>query len=182
MFFGFTALMRRVRRLCVSDCGAGNCWRSSAAFHAVWSGWKRVWHAAGGRRAVERKSAAFQGRQREYRRFGLERRQIARGLPRMGAVRTKDGWSLRDLVRWPVGPSFFVIRSCIARGHATLATKRALPLTWAGLPLAGSHQLAWRTHSITSSARIRNDSGILRPSAFAVVRLMTSSNLVVSPC
>src|SRR6516162_1924989 len=42
MFFRFTALMRRVRRFCVSGCGAGKCWRSSAAFHAVWSGWKRV--------------------------------------------------------------------------------------------------------------------------------------------
>src|SRR5438067_13687120 len=33
-------------------------------------------------------------------------------------------------------------------------------------------------HSITSSARARNDSGIVRPIAFAVLRLMTSSNLV----
>src|SRR5215813_46629 len=30
MFFRFTALMRRVRRFCASDCGAGKCWRSSA--------------------------------------------------------------------------------------------------------------------------------------------------------
>src|SRR5216684_4954388 len=33
-------------------------------------------------------------------------------------------------------------------------------------------------HSITSSARSRNDSGIVRPSALAVLRLITSSNLV----
>src|SRR5262249_25429943 len=33
-------------------------------------------------------------------------------------------------------------------------------------------------HSITSSARSRNDSGIVRPSALAVVKLMTRSNLV----
>src|SRR6516225_10621033 len=33
-------------------------------------------------------------------------------------------------------------------------------------------------HSITSSARSRNDSGIVSPSAWAVVRLMTRSNLV----
>src|SRR5262245_1847669 len=33
-------------------------------------------------------------------------------------------------------------------------------------------------HSITSSARSRNDSGMVRPSVFAVVRLMTRSNLV----
>jgi hypothetical protein len=33
-------------------------------------------------------------------------------------------------------------------------------------------------YSITSSARNRNDSGIFRPRALAVVRLMTKSNLV----
>src|SRR5439155_18671229 len=41
----------------------------------------------------------------------------------------------------------------VARGHATIATRRAVPLTRTGLPPAGSRQLAWRTHSITSSAR-----------------------------
>src|SRR5262249_24756229 len=62
--------------------------------------------------------------------------------------------------------------------YATLATKRALPLTWAGLPPAGSHQLAWRTHSITSSARASKVGGISRPSARAVWRLITNSHLV----
>jgi hypothetical protein len=33
-------------------------------------------------------------------------------------------------------------------------------------------------HSITSSARSKNGSGIVRPSAFAVVRLITRSNLL----
>src|SRR5262245_24017874 len=33
-------------------------------------------------------------------------------------------------------------------------------------------------HSITSSARASNDGGIVRPSAFAVLMLMTSSNRV----
>src|SRR5262249_19434913 len=33
-------------------------------------------------------------------------------------------------------------------------------------------------HSITSSARSKNESGIVRPSALAVVRLTTKSNLV----
>ena len=33
-------------------------------------------------------------------------------------------------------------------------------------------------HSITSSARVRSDSGMVSPSALAVVRLITSSNLV----
>src|SRR6202035_2797347 len=60
----------------------------------------------------------------------------------------------------------------VAGDHATLAAKRALPLTWAGLPPAGSHQLfSWRTHSINSSARIKNDSGMVRPIALAVLRL-----------
>ena len=35
-------MMRRVRRFCVSDCGADKCWRSSADFRAAWLGWKRV--------------------------------------------------------------------------------------------------------------------------------------------
>jgi hypothetical protein len=33
-------------------------------------------------------------------------------------------------------------------------------------------------YSITSSARVSNDGGTCRPNAFAVLRLMTSSNLV----
>src|SRR5262249_22122992 len=36
------------------------------------------------------------------------------------------------------------------------------------------------SHSITSSARCRNGSGIVRPSVFAVLRLTTSSNLADS--
>src|SRR6516165_3571155 len=39
-------------------------------------------------------------------------------------------------------------------------------------------ELAPPDHSITSSARSRNDSGIVSPSALAVVRLTTRSNLV----
>src|SRR6516162_4050950 len=39
-------------------------------------------------------------------------------------------------------------------------------------------ELAAPPHSITSSARARNDSGMVSPSALAVVRLTTSSNLV----
>src|SRR6188472_2035076 len=37
---------------------------------------------------------------------------------------------------------------------------------------------AWRTHSITSSARASSVGGTDRPRSFAVCRLMTSSNLV----
>ena len=49
-----------------------------------------------------------------------------------------------------------------------------------GLPTAGSHQLAWRTYWITSSAVARRVSAMLRPNALAVVRLITSSNLVAN--
>ena len=38
---GTTVLRKRLRR--------GKCWRSSAAFHAVWSGWKRVRRPTTGR-------------------------------------------------------------------------------------------------------------------------------------
>src|SRR2546427_11305243 len=59
----------------------------------------------------------------------------------------------------------------VARDHATLATKRALPLTWAGLPPAGSHQLAWRTYSITSSAQPSSVSGKVTPSALGSLEI-----------
>src|SRR3954465_3210044 len=42
----------------------------------------------------------------------------------------------------------------VARGHATLATKRTLLLTWAGLPPAGSHQLCL-AHSFDHLVRSR---------------------------
>ena len=61
--------------------------------------------------------------------------------------------------------------------NATLATKRTLPHTRAGLLPAGSHQLAWRAHSITLSAIARIDCGGESPSAFAVRRLKINSNL-----
>src|SRR5262249_8301450 len=37
--------------------------------------------------------------------------------------------------------SLCTLHNRVAGGHATLATKRTLLLTWAGLPPAGSHQL-----------------------------------------
>jgi hypothetical protein len=42
----------------------------------------------------------------------------------------------------------------------------------------GSAESRWAIHSMTSSARRRNDSGIVSPSAFAVLRLITNSNLI----
>src|SRR6516162_6946379 len=65
------------------------------------------------------------------------------------------------------------------RGSNTIALLNHVPV---GL----SHERQLMTHSghaatahlITSSARSRNDSDIVRPSALAVLRLMTSSKLV----
>src|SRR3954451_23696597 len=63
------------------------------------------------------------------------------------------------------------------------ATQHSLPSGRYSLLGPDFHRLdrtsfAWRTHSITSSARARSDGGTSRPSAFAVVRLMTRSILV----
>src|SRR6187200_2804321 len=41
---------------------------------------------------------------------------------------------------------------------------------------------AWRTHSITSSARASSVGGTLRPSSLAVATLMTSSSYFVGCC
>ena len=47
------------------------------------------------------------------------------------------------------------------------------------LPQAGAERYVYRAnHSITSSARARTRGGMVMPSAFAVLRLMTSANLV----
>ena len=40
------------------------------------------------------------------------------------------------------------------------------------------HRNKQATHSISSSARTSNNSSTVKPSAFAVLRLITSSNLV----
>src|SRR5262245_9463901 len=63
------------------------------------------------------------------------------------------------------------------------ATQHSLPSGRYSLLGPDFHRLdrasfAWRTHSITSSARASNVGGISRPSALAVLRLMTSSYLV----
>ena len=53
---------------------------------------------------------------------------------------------------------------------------------WAAHVGSANNRLTQRSkqprHSITLSARTRNDSGIVSPRAFAVLRLITSSNLV----
>src|SRR5262245_44224666 len=65
----------------------------------------------------------------------------------------------------------------VAGGHATLATKRTLLLTWAGLPPAGRTSFAWGTHSITSSARARSVAGTVRPRTLAVLMFSAKMNL-----
>src|SRR5215831_19169184 len=68
--------------------------------------------------------------------------------------------------------------------RAALVSWLSLSMTPAGVPLGAPrpNQTHWVKRpegaSITSSTRSRNDSGIVRPSALAVVRLMTRSNLV----
>src|SRR5262245_59454507 len=63
-----------------------------------------------------------------------------------------------------------------------VATQHSLPSGRYSLLGPDFHRLdrtsfAWRTHSITLSARIRSGSGIVTPIALAVVRLITISNL-----
>src|SRR5262249_15635408 len=64
-----------------------------------------------------------------------------------------------------------------------VATQHSLPSGRYSLLGPDFHRLdrtsfAWRTHSITSSARASTDVGTSRPSALAVLRLFTSSYLV----
>ena len=64
-----------------------------------------------------------------------------------------------------------------------VATQHSLPSGRYSLLGPDFHRLdrtsfAWRTHSITSSARASSVGGISRPSALAVLRLMNSSNLL----
>src|SRR6266403_3543351 len=64
-----------------------------------------------------------------------------------------------------------------------VATQHSLPSRRYSLLGPDFHRLdrtsfAWRTHSITSSARASNVGGTVRPTALAVLRLMNSSTLV----
>src|SRR6266566_497393 len=59
----------------------------------------------------------------------------------------------------------------VASGRATLATKRALLLTWAGLPPAGSHQLT--AGALTRSPRRRaQTAGRLNQAEFRIDEAM----------
>src|SRR3954470_274607 len=64
-----------------------------------------------------------------------------------------------------------------------VATQHSLPSGRYSLLGPDFHRLdrtsfAWRTHSITSSARASSVGGTSRPSALAVLRFMTNSNFV----
>src|SRR6478735_7075033 len=66
-----------------------------------------------------------------------------------------------------------------------VATQHSLPSGRYSLLGPVFHRLdrtsfAWRTHSITSSARCCRNQGTSRPNALAVLRLITSSNFVGS--
>src|SRR5262252_8883655 len=82
-----------------------------------------------------------------------------------------------------LNPTPHAIAVYASQPTSPLTTQHSLPSGRYSLLGPDLHRLdrtsfAWRTHSITSSARSRNDSGIVRPSALAVVRLMTRSSLV----
>jgi len=52
------------------------------------------------------------------------------------------------------------------------------PCASSACPLCANRRHSSPPHSITSSARSRNDSGMIRPIALAALRLITSSNLL----
>src|SRR5262245_42648310 len=81
-----------------------------------------------------------------------------------------------------LNPTPHAIAVYASQPPSPVATQHSLPSGRYSLLGPDFHRLdhtsfAWRTHSITSSARSRNESGTVKPIALAVVRLMTSSNL-----
>src|SRR6185369_8549797 len=88
---------------------------------------------------------------------------------------------MSDLSR--LNPAPHAIAVYASRPPSPVATQHSLPSGRYSLLGPDFHRLdrtsfAWRTHSITSSARSSSVGGTSRPSALAVVRLMTRSNLV----
>ena len=82
-----------------------------------------------------------------------------------------------------LNPTPHAIAVYASRPLSPVATQHSLPSGRYSLLGPDFHRLdrasfAWRTHSITSSARASSDGGTSRPSALAVLRLITSSNLV----
>src|SRR5262247_2449202 len=81
----------------------------------------------------------------------------------------------------PVGRLAKVHEHCSAMVRARFPKVASLP-SGARYSLLAALASSWRTarHSITSSARARSIGGISRPSALAVLRLMTKSYFVAS--
>src|SRR6516225_3951779 len=82
-----------------------------------------------------------------------------------------------------LNPTPHAIAVYASQPTSPLTTQHSLPSGRYSLLGLDFHRLyrtsfAWRTHSITSSASASRLSGIDRPSALAVLRLMTNSNLV----
>src|SRR6478672_2724536 len=82
-----------------------------------------------------------------------------------------------------LNPTPHAIAVYASRPLSPVATQHSLPSGRYSLLGPDFHRLdrasfAWRTHSITSSAMASSFSGTVRPSALAVLRLMTRSYLV----
>src|SRR4249919_2517383 len=82
-----------------------------------------------------------------------------------------------------LNPTPHAIAVYASRPLSPVATQHSLPSGRYSLLGPDFHRLdhtsfAWRTHSITSSARASRVCGTVRPSALAVFMLMTSSYLV----
>src|SRR5262249_5368430 len=104
-------------------------------------------------------------------------------LPALGEARSNDTSPALDVANLPprvakppdTRTPQIRHKSDPADARRLLRARRAR--AWDGRAAEHREELA-PLHSITSSARSRNDSGIVIPSALAVLRLMTSSNLV----
>src|ERR1700731_1479813 len=84
---------------------------------------------------------------------------------------------------WRLNPTPHAIAVYASHPLSPVATQHSLPSGRYSLLGPDLHRLdrtsfAWRTHSITSSARASTVGGTSRPSAFAVLRLSTVSYLV----
>src|SRR5262245_15127812 len=82
-----------------------------------------------------------------------------------------------------LNPTPHAIAVYASRPLSPVATQHSLPsgrysLLGPDLPRLDRASFAWRTHSITSSARASKVGGTVRPSVLAVLRLITSSNLI----
>src|SRR5262245_52852502 len=82
-----------------------------------------------------------------------------------------------------LNPTPHAIAVYASQPTSPLTTQHSLPSGRYSLLGPDFHRLdrtsfAWRTHSITSSARASTDAGMSRSSALAVLRLTTSSYLV----